>query len=207
MRLGIHGYPGSGKSLILTVIVKDYYDEGKNILGNVNFNPEFVQYRKLDLNELLHLAVTGKPFPEQLKPNYKGLVLVCDEFYTIMDSRFRDSASTVLSYLISQSRKRNMKFIHIEQKRGWADIRARALTDKIILCEKWNTETNTICYNDECMKNHKFHYDFIDLYTNKKKSFWINKPKEFYPMYDTEQMFSALSNVNEKALEKGMEKW
>lgn len=203
MRLGVHGPPGSGKSLIVALMVKEWFDQGRIIVSlGMDFNPDYIKYRVIEVNELLHIATTGKPFPEELKPDYRGMVLVGDEFYTLADARFRDSASTVFSYIIAQTRKRSMYFVHIEPKRKWADSRIRDLSEKAILCEKWDKETDTICYNDECMKPHKFHYNSINTYTGTKKGFWIKKPEEAYQLYDTKQLFGAIPSMNERILEK-----
>lgn len=195
MRIGIHGGLGSGKSLFATAIVKDEFDDGKKIISNMFFNQEYIKYRELDLNELQHLAITKNPFPEEQESNYKGLLLVCDEFYEIMDSRFRDSGATIVTYLLAQTRKRHVKFVHIEPKRSWADIRARALTDIAILCEKWHKKDNKkMCHNDECKLSHKFHYDIINLHTQTLSSKWINEPESIYPMYDTNSFTTSSRN-------------
>lgn len=203
MRLGVHGPPGSGKSLIVALMIKSWFDEGKAIISlGMDFNPDYIKYRIIEVNELLHIAVTGKPFPEESRPDFSGMVLVGDEFYTLADARFRDSASTVISYVIAQTRKRAMKFVHIEPKRKWADPRIRDLSEKAIMCEKWDKATDTICYNDECMKPHKFHYDSINMYTGARKGFWIKKPEEAYHLYDTKQLFGVGASMNERILEK-----
>ena len=123
-----------------------------------------------------------------------------------MDSRFRDSAQTITTYLLALTRKRKVHFIHIEPKRKWADIRARDLTDRAILCEKWDKETNKICYDDECIIPHKFHYDLIDLNSGKVRSFWIINPESIYPIYNTEQVIPVADNITEGEIVRSLNK-
>jgi hypothetical protein len=236
MLYGIHGYLGSGKTLLSTLIVEDYFFKGFSVYSNITLNfpsvtfAEVKEYYKsilkpvpqklldwgqapiikpLNVDELMNKALFAKPLDEPL------VVLQGDEWQMFMDSRrSQDTTNVVNSYFLFQTRKRHTHFVYTAPKRGLNDVRLRDSTNIAFLAEKKHRLRNEVgqfkegkvCYDNECEKEHMFKYVEIDLYLMKAKTVRLWEPEKLYGLYDTEQMVSPFSAYTEQEIEQAVGK-
>ncbi|MEM2262451.1 MAG: AAA family ATPase, partial [Ignisphaera sp.] len=117
MLIGVFGDLGSGKTLFLV-----YLAQKSNCEVYANFTI------KLPNVKVLTPELFFKILKENPEPNRPKLLLL-DELYTLADSRASVSLrNRLLSYLIFQSRKRNMDIVYTAQLYGSIDLRLRDLT-------------------------------------------------------------------------------
>jgi len=119
------GAMGSGKTLSMIALAYTKHLEGKKILTNMSgltFPHEVIDKKKI-------LAYTKE------NTTLSNCVLLLDEVHTLIDSRRAVSGSNLVwSYMILQSRKRNVDIYWTSQDFGQADIRLRRQTDITISC-------------------------------------------------------------------------
>ncbi len=120
--VGLKGLKGSGKTMIMSLLLYLEYKKGKKIYTNyrVNFEHEI-----LDVEKLVNLDV-------ELQNSVIGL----DELHMICDARRAGKKQNLLmSYFILQSRHRSVNLYYTTQFDRQVDIRIRENTDINIVCE------------------------------------------------------------------------
>ena len=119
MIVAIVGAIGSGKSLLMTHIARQYDMAGARIYANYEINiPDCVLYD--DPNIILSLN------PEELN------LVLGDEFYIYLDARLYSRAKNVdLTKIILQTRKKNVVLVTAQQSFGLVDKRLRLVTDYV----------------------------------------------------------------------------
>lgn len=114
------GLLGKGKTLGMTAYGKQAFDEGKKILSNY----------KLSFGELVNpLELVGFEI--------ERAELLLDEGYVLFDSRENPKAKKYLTYFAKQSRKREVNICYTTQRLMDVDVRLRQITEKIVLCNKY----------------------------------------------------------------------
>jgi len=181
MKISLIGNIGSGKTLFLAIIGKH---SKREIFSNFQLNLPL--YNELEIIDLLDLK--------------NNIIVFIDEAYTWLESR--TSMSTLnryLSYIIFQSRKRNIDIYTTSQMFSSIDIRLRQQSDIIIECKRVNND---------------FLYTFKDSNNRIISKFILpyNKAKKYFPIYDTYEIvepnhkqsleYNLLQQYPNKLLEK-----
>lgn len=141
----------------------------------------------------------------QLMPeSLSNMVMGVDEIHIFLDSRSTGKKKQKeITYFILQTRKRKVELNFTTQHRMQVDIRLRLHTDIWIECE------NLGCNDIDCPGNDEricdipvcgwYRYVVWDGKTGQKrgKPFYLNGPKNFYHLYDTEKVILDLEDEDE----------
>jgi len=181
MKFSIIGNIGSGKTLLLVIIGKH---SKKKIFSN--FQLDLKLYNELEVIDLLNLE--------------NDIIVFIDEAYTWLESR--TSMSTLnryLSYIIFQSRKRNIDIFTTSQMFSSVDIRLREQSDIIIECKRVDDNFQYTFRNS----NHKKISTFILPFSKAKKYFPIYNTYEIVePNHKQELEYNLLLQYPSRLLEK-----
>jgi len=170
------GSVGSGKTLFATASVLSDILEFPDKPIYANYNIKHANYREL--------------FPETLlDAEMSGSNVVIDEAYIWLESRLSGKPMNMyLSYILFQSRKRNMNLYLTDQILGSIDLRFRELTDYEVKCKAVPN-----------VKNPKgFIYKIIDRTGFKPRSFTmllsLEKAKPYFEFYDTMELINPIDD-------------
>lgn len=148
--IGIFGYKGSGKTLMLVLLTYCEYITGKKILSNMTqlkfpseiLNPDDM----VNLSEKLH-----------------GCTIAIDEIHTIADCRKSHGQQNIqIANFFLQSRHRGVNVIYTTQYMGQAEKRIRDNTDVVIVARNLYQDTDEDGFDDQ------FEYTIIDLRKEKQ---------------------------------------
>jgi len=175
MIIGLVGNVGGGKSLLETIFLVDDYLAGRKIIANYQINFEHTPF---SLDKMLVM-------------NHCSLAL--DEIHVgLMDSRTPASkVNRLMSYIITQSRKRDCDIYYTAQINGLADLRMRYLANYRILGENIGPDPK----NPEAFK-----YSVFDPIHEEPISRFYMLADEVRPYYD---LYDSYKMVGEDEL-KGM---
>lgn len=167
------GERGSGKTL--SMVAQSYKDK-KKYKKRILANMEELKFKDffLDKNILLDFANKNSML--------SNCVLVIDEIHNLVDSR-RSTAkgNLIFSYLVLQSRKRDVDIYYTTQDIGQVDKRLRQQTDLIISCESYEI------INKEGLKL-VFIQQFIESRKNLTKRVIFGNP--IFRLYDTNEIIA-----------------
>jgi len=168
MIIGIIGEMGSGKTLSAVYLASILKNKGYYIISNMkNF--------KLN-NDLLY----NPEMLKELNPNKKYLIII-DEIYVYADSRRSTSKKNLLlSYLLFQSRKRNLDIIYTAQKFTSIDVRIRNLTDLFILTYYYGIINDYILLQWDISKNVE-----QNKFITPEKTIKLKLNPKIFKLYDT----------------------
>ena len=185
MLIGIEGELGGGKTILGVKWIRKESIKGRPILTNLNLNG--IKYKPLDVLELL-------------KDNKEltNVVLAIDELTVYVDCRMSSSkANLFFSYLVLQSRKRNVDIYYTTQNMDMVDKRVFQHTLLQVLCEKlFNSQNKEI-------DGYRYYtiFDFRNPRRPRTKSYtWDIRP--YYKYYDTDQIIAPIYSFNEKKVKK-----
>lgn len=133
--VGIKGLKGSGKTLLMTILLYQEHLNGKKIFTNykVHFPHEII-----DVKKMVELDI-------ELKDTAIGI----DELHMICDARRSGRKQNILmSYFILQSRHRSVNFYYTTQFDRQVDTRIRENTDINMICENLYIDTDGDGLND-----------------------------------------------------------
>lgn len=117
---------GTGKTLFMTIRAKQHYDKGERIIANYGLR---FPHEKADSAILMELVKN--------ETNLNRCVLALTEMHVLLDSRTSLSKKNrVMSYLILQTRKRQVYLFYDSQDMGQVDIRLRNNTNYYVFCRK-----------------------------------------------------------------------
>lgn len=171
----IFGGLGSGKTLL--AIIMAYLSSKKNdTLVKANLKITFGEY--INPIELLDFEL-------------RNTILIMDELASFIDSRTNTIAQRGISYFFSQSRKRTVEVIGTAQLESMSDKRFTDISDIKIKCKSRNP------YLKE-----DFYYIVDDLRYDAIYSMEIkyNDAKQYFDMYDTEEIVNPLSITSKDVL-------
>lgn len=121
MLYGIVGGKGSGKTLLLTIMLKSYKDKDKNLDIYSNYNLSDIEFKKIDFNKLFN------------NEKIKNAVVGIDELYLFADCRRSTTKlNRLISYMMYQTRKASLDIFYSVVKFSTIDIRLRRGTDALI---------------------------------------------------------------------------
>lgn len=168
MLITILGNLGSGKTLFMVVI--SYFSQ-KPIVSNfeVKFSNRIIE--KFNLNKFV-------------QAKYENCIILLDEAYTYLESRVSaNELNRIMSYILFQSRKKNVELYLTTQLLSTIDKRYRELSDVFIVAQRDQNE-NFCYYITDKQKTVKLCLDYM-------------KMLPFFELYDTNQII--LTN-NQKIL-------
>lgn len=162
--IGIFGYKGSGKTLMMIILLYLEKMAGKRILvnmKNLRFETEIIKPKELiELSEKL-----------------QGCTIGIDELHTLADSRKSHGKQNInIANFFLQSRHRGVNVIYTDQYQNQAEKRIRENTDIKIIAKNLYTDTDGDGIND------LFEYVIIDVRTEAVKTIRING-KPFFDYY------------------------
>jgi len=165
----ILGDLGSGKTLFMTIIA--YKSKYKTIYSNYTLKIPKKKVKKFT-TEIL--------FDE----NLKNCLVLIDEVYTLVDARnFQTSLNKIMSYILFQSRKKNLDIYVTAQLLSTIEKRFRLMANYLVQCE------NII---------NGFLYTLTDLYSMTSKQIFLplKIAKKFYRYYDTNELIRPEKDTN-----------
>lgn len=164
----IHGKLGSGKTLLATLLC---FLLEKDVFANYTIKIPNIKFKKFGI---------GLIFDNLLS----NITLILDEAYVYLESRFSMSKTNkLMSYLMFQSRKRNLDIILTAQLQSTIELRYREMIDITIECVK-------------SIENQMFIYKWE---TDNRIGFFsipFEKAIEIYNYYDTNEIVSSESVDN-----------
>jgi len=132
MIVGYVGNMGSGKTLSMVKEAFNLFNKGYTIYSNIKLN---FPHKVLDMEEILSYANEDKSF-------HKAVFLI-DEAHIFIDSRRSASKrSLLMTYFITQTRKKDVTLLYTTQNIGQVEKRLRQQTD--IICECFSKVYNAI---------------------------------------------------------------
>lgn len=184
MLISVIGLVGSGKTLFLVIMayILNFFDNRK-ILSNFFLKTDNYEYLNLD------------DFIENERDN---IIVFLDEAYTYLESRISMSnLNKAMSYMIFQSRKRDLDIYLTAQMFSSIDVRFREQTDVLVKCKRIiNEEFNGFKYIIINIANNK--YKTLLLPMNQAKTYFhLYNTYEIIPPYQKEKLvLEILKNIN-----------
>ena len=179
MILGFIGKMGSGKTLSMTKYAKEYFDQGCKIYSNYNLN---FKHEKIDIKKLL-----------TMDDDLQNAVILLDEIHIFIDSReSMRKKNRLISYFITQSRKRNLILMFTTQQMHQIDKRLRTNCNYFIMCSKKQVGSEAYIRNMIVSEDDKRRVTFV-------------KASDYYDLYNTKQIIDFTEGLENK--ESGGEKW
>lgn len=125
-------------------------------------------------------------------------VLGTTEVHTFMEKRRTQKSDQIsITNVISQLRKRRVEYHWDSQDIGKVEMRLVQETDIIVHCDNLGCR-DIECINQSCgIKTCGiFHYEMWDRHTSKFiKEFYLNGPKDFYGLFDSEEITLDLTDA------------
>jgi len=173
-----NGGLGSGKTLRLSIRMLEKYEKGYDIWCNYDLSFPHKKINPLDLIDGL--------FDDEIR---KGKTFIgMTEAYTFLDSRFSGSESNrYIGYFILQTRKKKFEFGYDAQIIGSVDLRCRAITNRVYLCNKLVKDKEK---DKEDIDNIVgFYYEvYDDDNTSFTETLEIEDALKYFKMYNTEDV-------------------
>jgi len=165
MIIAMTGSMGSGKTILASMFAYDYFTKGSEVYANYGLTFKHKPLRMQD--------ITNCDF------DFSNALLVIDEIHLFMDSRQSGTKKNrIISYFITQSRKRNIVLIYTTQQSHQIDKRLRSNTDYFIKCENLSPK--------DAKKDIFIKWTINDMEGHKKV--FIMKADPYFELYDTHQM-------------------
>lgn len=184
MLIGIEGELGGGKTLLLVKYLKAESKHNRRVLTNLTLNE--IPYEQVNVMDLL-----------ENNSEFNNVVLGIDELTVYVDCRLSMSkANRFFSYLILQSRKRDVDIYYTTQDMNMIEGRVVNHTNITALCEKMYNKQNQL------IQDYRMYtlFDFRNRHKPTIKSF-IMDIRPYYKYYDTNQIITPLYDTKTK-LEK-----
>lgn len=222
------GILGGGKTLGGLKYALDVQDiDPRYVLyTNVKILDESINYKELDFSELMVKALRGEDFEDEY------VILFFDEILNYLDARTSfDTKNRVISFLISQVRKRHAHLVYTGTDVMLADVRLRDQTKFTIRASKreandfWNTIgigstmpyeemadlADELCWiecdDSDCPNYHAFNYEVWKIKQTTKElvnSYWVFNPGDFYGRYDSYDMPPPIDNMSQEQIARIM---
>lgn len=167
----VYGYCGSGKTLFLTAMAS-LTDKKRKIYSN--YELKLPNYKEFSVAEY----VNGK---------YNNCLILLDEAYNYLDSRMAmDMKHRFMSYMLFQSRKKDVEIICSIQLLQSMDNRFRNLADTIVYCNG--------------LSQKGFKYQIINIAKIRSLTLFL-APKNLpyiFSLYDTKEVIEPIKSENEQ---------
>jgi len=187
---GIFGYKGSGKTLLMIILLYIEKQLGKRILvnmKNLNFETELLKATDLiSLSEKLH-----------------GCTIGIDELHTIADSRKSHGKQNInIANFFLQSRHRGVNVIYTDQYQSQDEKRIRENTDIKIIAKNCYIDSDGDGIDDI------FEYTIIDVRKEDESAIKIIKiyGQPFFKYYDDGEIIDIYEQENKHATTKHKKK-
>lgn len=162
------GRMGSGKTLSAVREAWLNRHDIKTIISNVHLNRPF-SYKPL----------TMETIKDYKNWDYKDCLILMDETHTIIDSRLSMTKKNIMiSYFLTQSRKRNCFIFCTTQNIRQVEVRLRRMADYIIECESVKKDKKLLAIRQKVI-------DCYNLRVIKRTTF---SPEPYFRLYDTNQI-------------------
>lgn len=151
---------GTGKTLYMTMRAYRQYRKGARILANYGLR---FPHEKVNSDMLMRLVKEDRQL--------HNCVLVLTEVHVLLESRRSSSDRNIaMSYLILQTRKRDVRVFYDSQDVMQVEKRLRENTDYFVFCKKLSE-----------------HWFSLRVYTRRgrKIAAFAMNGKKYYPLYDT----------------------
>lgn len=175
MLMDINGDVGSGKTLLAV----DIAQRNPQIPCKANFKLNLPNVRPLLVEDLLSLEASES-----------GTLVLIDEAWSWLESRVSMSKlNRYMSYIVFQSRKRDLDIITTEQLRSSIDLRFKDMSNYTIFCfDRPKPKTSTADFKYRVIKGNRF----VDLTFPFKtaRKLWLKTWGENHneDLYDTKQV-------------------
>jgi hypothetical protein len=163
MLINIFGNMGYGKTLLAVYLCYKFHTLGYPIFSNIKLH---FPYKPISIDNILNAKLK------------KGIVLL-DEAYAYLEARTSmRKINRILSYILFQSRKRELHFILTEQLYSTLDKRFRDLSDILVIALEPDKEY--------------FNYFITDNQRYKFFKFPKKEAEKYYKLYDTREIVIPL---------------
>jgi RecA/RadA recombinase len=177
--IGIFGYKGSGKTLMMIILLYIEHLAGKKVyvnMKNLNFPTEIIKPKDLI----------------KLSKALQGCTIGIDELHTLADSRKSGKSQNInISNFFLQSRHRGVNVIYTDQYQGQDDKRIRENTDIKIVARNLYIDSDGDGIPD------KFEYTIIDVRTEEIKTVVIYG-KPIFELYDDSEIIDIYEHQKKK---------
>lgn len=173
--VGIVGLKGSGKTLVLTILLFMAYLNGRKVYTNYRV---FFPHEILDIEKMIKLDIS-----------LKNAVIGISEMHMICDARRHGKKQNILmSYFVLQSRHRSVDLYYDSQFERQVDIRIVDNTDMNIISENLYIDSDNDGYDD------LFHIIFQDK-RKRPLRFWekIICGTPVFKLYDTDYIIDPFT--------------
>jgi len=174
----IRGTLGSGKTLFMVIEGCRLHAIGKKIYANFNLKfPDGKKAEKLTI--------------DLLTPDLSDCVVLIDEAYAWLESRTSmKSLNRYLTYILFQSRKRNLDFYLTTQLISAIEMRFQNLADHLITARLININSRS-AYSKK-----QFQYDVISYTPSGKRirrifTISFDKARKYFDLYDTREVIAV----------------
>lgn len=175
----ILGNLGSGKTLFTVIIASD---SKLPVVSNFKLNLPNVECLPFELNKFL-------------KAEYSDCIIILDEAYTYLESRISQSElNRIMSYILFQSRKKNVTIYLTAQLFSTIDKRYRELSEFLVIAYRKNLDFADFVY-------------YVYSKTKKRKIVIpFTKAVDFFKYYDTNEVVFERDEKLDFRLKDGKEK-
>lgn len=177
--IGIFGYKGSGKTLMMIILLYIEHLTGKKVyvnMKNLNFSTEIIKPKDL----------------VKLSKALQGCTIGIDELHTLADSRKSGKSQNInIANFFLQSRHRGVNVIYTDQYQGQDDKRIRENTDIKIVARNLYIDSDGDGIPD------KFEYTIIDVRTEEIKTVIIYG-KPIFELYDDSEIIDIYEHQKKK---------
>lgn len=169
---------GSGKTCLMTKRGYRHHLRGRRVLTNYHVN---FPHKRVDLAWLLNALKSGTEL--------MNCVLLLDEFHILMDSYDgMGNEVKLLSYIITQTRKRGVSVIITTQHEMQIHVRMRRFVDNWCFCEGERPRKRRNLWP------HKFLYRRYDGLTLKYRGGYVFDGRPVYHLYDTRETITDFAH-------------
>jgi len=184
MLIGIEGFLGDGKTVLLVRYLKKDFLNGKKIYAN--FTLHTINYEYLDIRNFLNKDSADK---------YKNCTIGIDEITLCMDCRRSSKKENIaVSTLARQSRKRSLDVYYTAQSFDELDFRLIRYTSIFVIAERVYTEIKDNSGNIKIVEvGNLRQYTVIDCRKKEENvtRFTMDITK-FFDDYDTDEIIESI---------------
>lgn len=173
----VQGNVGSGKSLFCAWVSALYGCMGRQVYSNLHLH---FPYTKLDFSDLIDLE-SG-----EISAEIQDAVMIVDEAYLWIESRASSSKKNrLLSYLLLQSRKRNLDIFLVAHSMHQLDRRVRENCDVLYTCRFSGSRQGP----ESGVEGDVVEVKRVDFTGGSGESVFMLNAAGVWPLFDSSQIF------------------